>query len=131
MGVLNAEMVLESRLDKACLSVLIGLHRGKSHPHRAWAHPRHICAETGLTPATSAPGLGSPPPHLRRDWAHPCHICTGTGFTPATSAPGLAHCPMPIRKKDWWAYMIGSEGSRWYPEHYVLLAPVLALVHRA
>ena len=28
---------------------------------------------TGLTPATSAPGLGSPRPHLHRDWAHPCH----------------------------------------------------------
>ena len=27
-----------------------------------WAHPRHICAGTGLTPATSAPGPGSPPP---------------------------------------------------------------------
>ena len=28
---------------------------------------RHICAGTGLTPATSAPRLGSPRPHLRRD----------------------------------------------------------------
>jgi hypothetical protein len=25
---------------------------------------------TGLTPSTSAPGLGSPLPHLPRDWAH-------------------------------------------------------------
>jgi hypothetical protein len=48
----------------------------------------HICSGTGLTPATSAPGLGSPRPHLRRDWAHPSHICAGTGLTPATSAPG-------------------------------------------
>jgi hypothetical protein len=58
-----------------------------------WAHPCHICAGTGLTPATSAPiktartlatsprGLGSPLPHLHGDWAHPCHICTGTGLT--------------------------------------------------
>ena len=30
-------------------------------------HPRHIYTRTGLTPATSAPGLGSPPPHLQRD----------------------------------------------------------------
>jgi hypothetical protein len=41
--------------------------------------------------ATSAPGLGSPPPHLRgglgsppphlrRGWAHPRHICAGTGL---------------------------------------------------
>ena len=46
-------------------------------------------AGTGLAPATSAPGLGSPLPtsspglgsplpHLRRDWAYPGHICAGT-----------------------------------------------------
>jgi hypothetical protein len=35
----------------------------------------HICAGTGLTPATSAPGLGSPRPHLRRDCAHLSHVC--------------------------------------------------------
>ena len=48
--------------------------------HRDWA---------ALTPATSAPGLGSPRPHLHRDWARPGHICTEAGLTPATSAPGL------------------------------------------
>ena len=53
------------------------------------AHPGHVCAGTGLTPATSAPGLGSPPPHRHRDWASPRHVCTGTGLTLATSAPGL------------------------------------------
>jgi E3 ubiquitin-protein ligase UBR3 len=37
--------------------------------HRDWAHPCHICTGTALTPATSAPGLGS---------ANPAHICTGT-----------------------------------------------------
>ncbi len=40
------------------------------HRHRDWAHPHLICTGTGLTPttsATSAPGLGSPPPHLHRD----------------------------------------------------------------
>ena len=26
--------------------------------HREWAHPCRICTETGLTPATSALGLG-------------------------------------------------------------------------
>jgi hypothetical protein len=30
------------------------------HPRRDWAHPCHICTGTGLAPATSAPGLGSP-----------------------------------------------------------------------
>ena len=52
----------------------------------------HICTGTGLTPPTSAPGLGSPLPHLHRDWGHRCytravttagpfraHVCTGTG----------------------------------------------------
>jgi hypothetical protein len=31
----------------------------------------HICAGTGLTPARSAPGLGSPLPDLHRDWGSP------------------------------------------------------------
>ncbi len=46
----------------------------------------HVCAGTGLTAATSAPGLASLLPHLRRDWPHCCHICAGTGLTAATSA---------------------------------------------
>ncbi len=37
------------------------------HLPRDWAYLCHICAGTGLTPATSAPGLGSPLPELRRD----------------------------------------------------------------
>jgi hypothetical protein len=37
-----------------------------------------ICTGTGRTPATFAPGLGSPRPHLHQDWACPCHICAGT-----------------------------------------------------
>ena len=36
------------------------------HLHRDWAHRCHICAGTGLGPATSAPGPGAPRPHLRR-----------------------------------------------------------------
>ena len=55
---------------------------------------------TGLAPATSAPGLGSPLPHLHRNWARPCHICTGTGLTPATSGPGLGS-PLPHLHRDW------------------------------
>jgi hypothetical protein len=54
------------------------------------AHPCHICTGTALTPATSAPRLGSPLPHLHRDWAYPAHICTGTGLTGLTPpTPGL------------------------------------------
>jgi hypothetical protein len=37
-----------------------------SRLHRDGAHPCHICAGTGRTPATSS-ALGSPRPHLRRD----------------------------------------------------------------
>ena len=40
---------------------------GLPHLHQDWAHACHICTRTGLTPATSAPGLGSPLPHLHRD----------------------------------------------------------------
>jgi hypothetical protein len=50
-----------------------------AHPHTGtgtWAHPTHIGTGTGLTPATSAPGLGPPHPHLHRDWAR---------FRPTTS----------------------------------------------
>jgi hypothetical protein len=52
--------------------------------------PCHICTGTGLTAATSAPGLVSPAatsapglvsprPHLHRDWARPCRVCHVTG----------------------------------------------------
>jgi hypothetical protein len=85
--------------------------------------PSHICIGTGLTPTHVCTGTGLAPlrarlPHLHRDWARPspgtpatpapglgsplsghaCHICTGTGLAPlrglgsphATPAPGLA-----------------------------------------
>jgi hypothetical protein len=32
---------------------------------RDWARPFHLCAGTGLTPTTSAPGLGVPPSQQR------------------------------------------------------------------
>jgi hypothetical protein len=50
----------------------------------------HIGNKAGLTPATSACGLGPPLPRLHQDWAHPSHVsgCTKTGPTPATSASG-------------------------------------------
>jgi hypothetical protein len=34
-----------------------------------WARPCHILARTGLTPPTSAPGLGLLLPQLHRGWA--------------------------------------------------------------
>ena len=49
----------------ACNVHCPGRYTGRSD--QLWAHPSHICAGTGLTPPTSAPGLGSPRPHLRRD----------------------------------------------------------------
>ena len=72
------------------------------HLHLDCACRCHICTGTGphLGPATSAPGLGSPPPHLHRDWTSPCHICAGTGLTPPTSAPGLGS-PRPHLRRDW------------------------------
>ena len=55
-----------------------GLVRALPHLHRDWAHPCHICTWTGLTPATSAPGVGSPLPHLHRDWpASSARSCAG------------------------------------------------------
>jgi hypothetical protein len=48
----------------------------------------------GLTPAISAPGLGSPLPHLCRDSAHSCHICAGTGLAPT---PHLHRDPARLR----------------------------------
>jgi hypothetical protein len=53
----------------------------------------------GLTPATSAPGPGSPLPYLHWDWAHRCHICAGTGLTAAISASGLGS-PLPHLRRD-------------------------------
>ncbi len=35
-----------------------GFHSSAQHLHRDWAHPYHICTETGLTPPTSARGAG-------------------------------------------------------------------------
>jgi hypothetical protein len=49
------------------------------HLHRACGpHPCNICAGTGPTPPTSAPGPSSHLPHLHRDRARLAHICTGT-----------------------------------------------------
>ncbi len=77
-------------------------------PHSCAVHACRLCAGSGLTPPTSAPGLGShlpasapglgpPRQHPHRDWAHPCphlrldrahpaHIQRrAAGLTPPTS----------------------------------------------
>ena len=59
-----------------------------------WAHPCHISARTGPTPATSAPGLGPPLQICTGDWAHPLrHLHRGLGPPPASSAPGTGLTP--------------------------------------
>ncbi len=73
--------------------------RNVLHPPITRAHPAHVCAATGLTPPTSAPGLGSPRPHLRQDWAHLAHVCAATGLTLPTSAPEPAS-PLPHLQPD-------------------------------
>ena len=57
---------------ESCFHLLHRLLQVKPHLHRDWAHLSHICAATGLSPPTSAPGLGSPLPHLHLDLARPC-----------------------------------------------------------
>jgi hypothetical protein len=66
---------------------------------RDWAHPSHIRTGTGLTPPTSAPGLG-----MQRDMRlaplRDGRYCAGTGLTPPTSALGLGS-PRPHLRRDW------------------------------
>jgi hypothetical protein len=82
----------------ACRSVIIGrmpqpmpAHRRRRSRTAGWCgmrpsarrpvRPRHchICTGTGLTPATSARGMGSPSPRLQRDWAHQRQPPAGLG----------------------------------------------------
>jgi hypothetical protein len=45
------------------------------HLHRDWAHPRHICTDTGPTPAHICTGTGLPLPRPHRDSAR-CVVAT-------------------------------------------------------
>ena len=65
----------------------------------------HICAGTGLTPPTSAPGLGSPDLRLHRDWAHPCHICAGTGPTPTHICAGIGGCVLQVEHRKTFLFL--------------------------
>ena len=50
---------LPTHVPAALASVLMQCRSLRSPPpqlHLCWAHPRHFCAATGLTPPTSAPG---------------------------------------------------------------------------
>ena len=52
------------------------------HLHRDWAHPCHICAGTGPTPATSATRRLIPPTSASGLGSPPFHIYARTGLTP-------------------------------------------------
>jgi hypothetical protein len=66
----HAEATRHAAVSRRALHALADCHDPRAdqrevraplpHLHRDWAHPSHICTETGLTPPTSAPGLGSP-----------------------------------------------------------------------
>jgi hypothetical protein len=64
------------------------------HLHQDWAHPGQQllwCAGTGLIPATSAPGPGSPRPHLRWDWEHAATSAPGPGADARVLCAELEH----------------------------------------
>jgi hypothetical protein len=60
--------------DAAAASPIPAVPRQPQLGGPASCHPcvPHLHRDWGLTPATSAPGLGLTLPHLRRDWARPC-----------------------------------------------------------
>jgi hypothetical protein len=61
--------------------------------------PRHIYTGTGLTPAASATGLGSPLSHPHWDRAHPCYVCTRVGARVCVAGcdqVGAALFPAPV-----------------------------------
>ena len=64
-----------------------------AHLHRDWAHTSHICTGTGLTPPTSAPGLGPPPSHICTvlgsllRWASFGTTCIGSTASSSLSGP--------------------------------------------
>ncbi len=68
----------------------------------------HICAGTGLAPATSAPGTGPNPAYIcSRTGVTAAHICTGTWLSPpphrhpglgSAAAPPAAPRPCPARQ---------------------------------
>jgi hypothetical protein len=70
----------------AMLETTTGTERSSRKLTADRASHGHINTGTGLTPAISAPGLGSPLPHLHRDWVHRLHICTGNGLMDAGAA---------------------------------------------
>ena len=90
---------------RAAATSALGLGSPLPHLRRDWAHPCHICAGTGPTPATSAPGLRAADVneaafdgHRRRHWAtlrhrvaQPAGVCgaAGGGKAVEKEKPGL------------------------------------------
>jgi hypothetical protein len=95
---------LHAQGDQRPAAVAARLHPRQARPGLT---PSTSAPGLGLTPATSAPGLGSPLPRPHRDWAHPCHvrtrtgadhigsphlpICTGAGLPPLCSPCDVQH----------------------------------------
>ncbi len=88
---LNAQLQTEAALTQRLARAEQAL---QPYLHWDWAHPCHICAGTGLIPATSAPRLGWRA--QSRHCSH-SHICTGT---PATPAPRELGSPLPRLHRD-------------------------------
>ncbi len=83
-----------SRLRQVSVKVPVDMSDAAQADAAAQQDPMQVASAgrirtgTGLTPPTSALGLGSPRPHPHRDWAYPAHIRTGTGAHPARIRTG-------------------------------------------
>ena len=89
------------------------------HLHWRWAHPSHICVGTGLTPAISAPGLGSPPSR------------------PFQRGVGVAPAWLLCRRRERWRLRtpklrtIAARGCHVFDARYAYSMPILTQVAEA
>jgi hypothetical protein len=88
----------------------------------------HICTGTGLAPAPSAPGLGSPLPHPHRDWAHPITSAPGLRL-PAVLGPRIAWLLSTLPRFATSAYVSARPpiDRRWCVESAFCVVPLLRL----
>jgi hypothetical protein len=81
---------------------------------RDWAHSCHVCAGTGLIPATSAPGLGSSP--ARCGWTGPTPLGGGAGVCGAwcvrTEGRVLEYSRQGVRVEKGHSSTHGGAGAR-------------------